>query len=127
MNLLSPLFWFNLRPGTMAQIYSQLLIALIIFLIVLAVCLFIAKRKKSVFKKTFISLYDFAISNAFFGLLLLFFNYEIVPFFSARFWFLLWLIIALTWLYYIIKSFKKLLIRRQQFTVTDEISKYLPK
>ena len=111
----------------MAQIYSQLLIALIIFLIVLAVCLFIAKRKKSVFKKTFISLYDFAISNAFFGLLLLFFNYEIVPFFSARFWFLLWLIIALTWLYYIIKSFKKLLIRRQQFTVTDEISKYLPK
>lgn len=110
----------------MAQIYSHLLIGLIIFLIITAIVLFIVKRKKGLYKRLFNNLYDFSVSNAFLGLLLLFFNYEIVPFFSARFWFLLWLIVSLVWLYNILKELKKIPARKKLLHVTDDIKKYLP-
>lgn len=126
MSLLSPAFWFNLRPGAMAQVYSHSLIGLIIFLIIAAIVLFIVKRKKGLYKRLFNNLYDFSVSNAFLGLLLLFFNYEIVPFFSARFWFLLWLIVSLAWLYNILKELKKIPARKKLLHVTDDIKKYLP-
>ena len=126
MNLLSLSFWFNLRPGSMAQLYSYLLMGLIVLLFVIAIIFFVTKRKKSLYKKTLSNLYDFSVSNAFIGLLLLFFNYEIVPFFSARFWFLLWLIVSVLWLYYILKELKKIPARKKQLEATDEIKKYLP-
>jgi nitrate/nitrite transporter NarK len=126
MILLSPLFWFNLRPGSMAQIYSYSLMGLIIFLIIAAVILFIAKRKKGFYKKSLENFYNFSLTNALFGALLLFFNYELVPFFSARFWFLIWLVVAVIWLYYTIKALKKVAIRKKQNIETDEIKKYLP-
>lgn len=126
MSLLSLSFWFNLRPGSMAQIYSYLLMGLIVLLFILAIIFFVAKRKKSLYKKMLSNLYDFSVSSAFIGLLLLFFNYEIVPFFSARFWFLLWLIVSIIWLYYILKELKKIPARKKQLEETDEIKKYLP-
>ena len=110
----------------MAQVYSHFLIGLIIFLIIAAIILFIVKRKKGLYKRLFNNLYDFSVSNAFLGLLLLFFNYEIVPFFSARFWFLIWLITSLAWLYYVLKELKKIPARKKQLEATDEIKKYLP-
>jgi hypothetical protein len=126
MSLLSLSFWFNLRPGSMAQLYSYSLMGLIVLLFVLAIIFFVSKRKKSLYKKMLSNLYDFSVSNAFIGLLLLFFNYEIVPFFSARFWFLLWLIVSILWLYYILKELKKIPARKKQLETTDEIKKYLP-
>jgi hypothetical protein len=126
MSLLSLSFWFNLRPGSMAQMYSYSLRGLIVVLIITAIICFIAKRKKSFYKKVFINLYDFSVSNAFIAVLLLFFNYELVPFFSARFWFLIWLIASAAWLFYILKELKKIPARKKQSEVTDEIKKYLP-
>lgn len=126
MSLLSLSFWFNLRPGSMAQLYSYLLMGLIVLLFILAIIFFVAKRKKSLYRKMLSNLYDFSVSNAFIGLLLLFFNYEIVPFFSARFWFLLWLIVSVVWLYYTLKELKKIPARKKQLEATDEIKKYLP-
>jgi hypothetical protein len=125
-SLLTLAFWFNLRPGSMGATFRNLFIGFIITLIVLAVIFFISKKRKGLYRHFFSSLYDFCISNAFIGLLLLFFNYEIVPFFSAHFWNLLWLIAGIWWLLYILKDLKKISARKKQQSEVDEIKKYLP-
>lgn len=126
MSLLSPSFWFNLRPGSMPQIERNLIIGLLLTLIIAAIIFFILKKKKSFYKKILINLYDFCISNAFIGLLLLFFNYELVPFFSARFWFLIWAIVAIIWLVFVLKKLRKIPEKKKQAAEIDEIKKYLP-
>ncbi len=124
--LLSLAFWFNLRPGSMSGTARNIFIGIIITLIIGSIIFFIAKKKKGLFHHFFSNIYDFCISNAFIGLLLLFFNYEIVPFFSAHFWYLIWLIIAIWWATYIIKGLKKIAARRKQQGEIDQIKKYLP-
>lgn len=124
--LLNLSFWFNLRPGSMGSLPKNIFIGLIISLVVLAVLFFIAKRKKGLFKHFYSNLYDFCLANAFIGLLLLFFNYEIVPFFSAHFWFLIWLLVVIFWLINILKKLKKISLRKKQQAGVDEIKKYLP-
>lgn len=126
MSLLSLPFWFNLRPGSMPANYRNVLIGIVIFLIISAVIFFILKKRKGFYKKVLINIYDFSISNAFIALLLLFFNYELVPFFSARFWFLIWLITSIIWLFYILKALKKIPEKIKKSEVKDEIKKYLP-
>lgn len=126
MSLLSLSFWFNLRPGSMPATYRNILLGVAISLLISAVIFFVLKRRKGFYKKIFINLYDFSVSNAFFGLLLLFFNYELVPFFSARFWFLIWVISAIIWLYYILKKLKEIPEKKRKSEEVDEIKKYLP-
>jgi Ca2+/Na+ antiporter len=124
--LLTPIFWFNLRPGSMGSTPRNIFICLIIALIIAAVSLFITKRKKSAYRSLFISLYNFSISNSFLGLLLLFFNYETVPFFSAYFWYLIWVVIMICWLVSILMKLKKILLKKKDQGEVDEIKKYLP-
>ncbi len=119
-------FWFNLRPGSMNGLARNIFIGFIILLVVSAVLLLIAKKKKGIYRKLFSSLYNFCLSNAIIGALLLFFNYEIVPFFSAHFWYLLWIITSTIWLLNILKSLKKIAARKKEQVVIDEIKKYLP-
>lgn len=124
--LLSLAFWFNLRPGSLNALPRNIFIGFFLFLIIAAVLFFIVKKKKGVYRQFFSNLYDFCVSNAVIGLFLLFFNYEIVPFFSAHFWLLLWFIVMIWWLIIILKKLKKIAIRKQQQTEVDEIKKYLP-
>lgn len=124
--LLSPSFWFNLRPGSMSPTPRNIFIVLIIILIVGAIATFIAKRKKNSYRRFFSSTYDFCLTNALIGLMLLFFNYEIVPFFSAYFWYLIWLIIMIIWVINIFRALKKNIKIKKEQTETDEIKKYLP-
>jgi len=124
--LLTLSFWFNLRPGSMSGLSRNIFIGFIIALIIAAVVLFISKIKKSPYRSLFISLYNFSISNALIGLLLLFFNYEIVPFFSAYFWYLIWVIVMILWLVGIALKVKKIISKKKDQTEIDEIKKYLP-
>lgn len=125
-SLLTLAFWFNLRPGNMGTTPRNVFIGFIVTLIVLAILLFIVKRKKGLYRQFYSKLYDFCVSNAFIGILLLFFNYEIVPFFSAHFWFLLWLLAGIWWLLFILKDLKRIATRKKQQSEVDEIKKYLP-
>ena len=124
--LLTFTFWFNLRPGSMGGLPRNIFIGFIVALIIAAVVLFIAKRKKSSYRSLLNSLYNFSISNALVGLLLLFFNYEIVPFFSAYFWYLIWIIVMIAWLVGIFLKAKKIISKKKDQTEVDEIKKYLP-
>lgn len=124
--LLTLAFWFNLRPGSMGSNPRNIFIGFIIALIIMAIITFIAKRKKTVYRRLFSNLYNFSLSNIVIGLMLLFFNYEIVPFFSAYFWYLLWIIIMIVWLVNIILKIKKIISKKKDQVEIDEIKKYLP-
>lgn len=110
----------------MSGLPRNIFIGLIIALVIAAIVLLIAKKKKGIYRKLFSSLYNFCLSNMIIGVMLLFFNYEIVPFFSARFWYLIWLVVSILWLINIIKTLKKIMSRQKEQTTVDEIKKYLP-
>ena len=124
--LLTLSFWFNLRPGSMGSLFRNIFIVLLIVLTLAAIYFFMAKKKKGLYRNFFSKIYNFCISNVIVGLLLLFFNYEIVPFFSAYFWYLIWFISATWWFITIILSLKKIAARKKELAKKDEITKYLP-
>ena len=128
MNLLSLHFWFNLRPGSLTPFFAQ---SLNVFLFILLVATFVfkfleKKNKKSLYLFLYINLFYFSISNLVIGGLIKFFNYELVPFFSSRFWFLLWALEIIIWLVFIIKSFKKIPEKRKKQEKEQEFKKYIP-
>ncbi len=124
--LLSPSFWFNLRPGSFSSPVRYAFLALIGLLIITAIVCFIIKRRKGPQRFIARKLYNFAVTNALIGFGLLFFNYEVVPFFSAHFWFLIWFIVMVWWKIYIIKRAREVNKKRLDSNSTDDLKKYLP-
>jgi len=125
-NLLTWHYWFNLRPDSLMPLAQKLFIALFLILIVAAIISAILKKKGSIYRGFLKRLYNFCLSNSLIALLLLFFNYELVPFFSARFWLGFWVIIMIIWLGFILKSLGKIGTQRKQLEKERELKKYLP-
>ena len=125
-NLLTWRFWFTLRPETLTPFAQKWFFGLLIIFALLAIMLALVKRKSSVYRGFFKRFYDFCIWNAIIGLILLFFNYEMVPFFAARFWLALWFIIMIVWLIFILKKLKKIPLQKKQKAQEQELKKYLP-
>ena len=125
-NLLTWKFWFNLRPEPMQNLPKYIIAGIIILLILLAVTTAFKKKRKGAYQKTLIKLYNFSATNAFLGLLIIFFNYETAPFFSSRFWFGLWVLGMIIWLIFIIKAAKKIPARIQELKKEAQFKKYLP-
>ncbi len=125
-NLLTWSFWFNLRPETISPFTQNCFIGLIISLILLAIIMIMAKRRGGVYRGFFKRLYTFCLSNAIIGLIFLFFNYEMVPFFSARFWLATWALIMIIWLFFIARKLKTIPLQKKQKERAEELKKYLP-
>jgi hypothetical protein len=127
MNLLSLNFWFNFRPGPLLSIYSNILIIFVVLLVVfIFISNFIFKNKKSLYYDVVEKIKLFSWLNAFFGMLLLFFNYEQVPFFSSRFWYAIWAISMFIWIINIFKHFKKIPERKRKMEEHKKYKKYIP-
>lgn len=126
LNLLTFNFWFNLRPGSLSESFRSFLIMLIIILLLATIILFIKKRQKGFYRHLYGNLYDFSLINALIGFLMLFFNYELIPFFSARFWYILWLGIGAWWLFYVLQEIKLIKQRKKESVRKSDIEKYLP-
>jgi len=126
-HLLSPSFWFNMTPGAL-HFSGMLLFLFFILSFVVIIFLFsvVKKRKNNVYFKIWNSLNSFAISNLVVSLFLLFFEYEETYIFSARFWFLLWIISMVAWLVYIFRDYKKIPEIKKAFAEKQEIKKYIP-
>lgn len=124
--LLSLSFWFNLRPGSFPSSVRYAFLAFIGLLIITAIACFIIKQRKGPNRFIARKVYNFSLTNALIGFALLFFNYEIVPFFSAHFWYLIWLIVMIWWKIYIIKRFREVNKKRQDNNQADDLKKYLP-
>ena len=125
-NLLTWHYWFNLRPDSLMPLAQKLFIILLLILIVAAIISAILKKKGSIYRGFLKRLYNFCLSNSLIALLLLFFNYEFVPFFSARFWLGFWVIIMIIWLGFILKSLGKIGTQRKKLEKERELKKYLP-
>lgn len=125
-NLLTLNYWFNLRPENLIPLAQNLFVTFIIFLAVLALVIALIKRKGGIYRGFLNRLYTLALTNALVGLLLLFFNYELVPFFSARFWLGIWIIIMIVWLVAILKNLKSIPAKKKQLDEERARKKYLP-
>lgn len=125
-NLLTWQFWFNLRPDPLMANAQKLFIAWFFILIALTIITAILKKKSSIYRGFLKRLYNFGLSNSLIALVLWFCNYEMIPFFSARFWLGLWAIMMLIWLGFILKSLTKVGNHKKELEKERELKKYLP-
>lgn len=127
-NFLSLKFWFNFRPGPLLpgslQIFVIIIVALIVFTI--ATALIKARNQKNLYGRFWQNIYTFFLTNAIFGLLFLFFVYELIPFLSARFWFILWTAGIITWLIFIARVLLAVPKRKKELEEDKEFKKYIP-
>lgn len=124
--LLSFSFWFNLRPGSFSDVERYFLLGFIGLLLISLVASFIIKRRPGKNRYAARLFYDFSFTNSLIGLILLFFNYEVIPFLSAHFWYLLWLVAMVWWFISIIKKIKAVSKKRTQEPGNSDLKKYLP-
>ena len=128
--ILSWNFWFNLRPGHLMPVYHYILIGFTVLLFVLSSMFYIKKqnpkKKKNVNLPLWRHLYYFSLTNGILGLLFIFFNYQMVPFFSSRFWYPLWMLVMLVWLYFISRLLKTVPERIREKEKVEQYTKYLP-
>ncbi len=120
-------YWFTLRPtsldGGMLKYFAILVVLFFVFTLILA---FIKSKNKNLYSRIFRKLYTFCLSNFIIGLLLLFFTYEMVPFLSSRFWFLLWAAGIFIWVYFIAKEFLEVPKIKEKLEKEKEFKKYVP-
>ncbi len=125
-NLLTWRFWFALRPDNLTSLAQKSFIVLLVAFAVIAFFLLLAKRHGTIYRGFFKRLYTFFLSNVFIGAIFLFFNFEMIPFFSARFWLGLWGITMLIWFILILKKLKSIPLQKKQTEREKELKKYLP-
>lgn len=120
-------FWFNMQPGELH--FSGMLFFLILILASIAVIFLfrvVSKRKNNVYFKIWRGFNNLAITTLILSLFLLFFEYEGIFIFAARFWILVLVGIILTWLFFIYKDFKKIPEIKEEFERKKEFEKYIP-
>lgn len=127
-NFLTWNFWFSARPGAFTGLSLKIVLGFIFLLIILSIASGVIKKRwfKSLYSSFWSGLYTFFLTNAIIGLLLTFFNYEMVPFLSSRFWFLFWAIGMLVWLFFIYRIAVKIPGKRAQLEKEKAFNKYIP-
>lgn len=125
-NLLTPGYWFNLRPEPLLPNAQKILLGILLGWLIFTVVTALWKRRSGIYRGLWQSLYALSLTNLLIGLILWFFNYEAVPFFSARFWLGLWLIAALAWLIFVLRKLKVISRRRKKLVAEEALKKYLP-
>lgn len=125
-NLLTLKYWFNLRPEAFSSMANIIIFSFLGLLIIGTIVFFIFKNKKGVYKILFSKLYDFCLINLIIGLLLFFLSWQQISFLSARFWYMLWLIIFVVWFVEIMKTSGKISDLRKKRQKRKEFEKYLP-
>lgn len=125
-NLFTWKYWLTVNPGQMTQLGLMVLAVIVAVFLIASVILFFLKKKSSLYRGIFKQLYNLTVSNFVIGLFVLFFNYENIPFFAARFWIILWLISVLVWLYFILRKLKEIPLKKKALEIEREKKKYLP-
>lgn len=118
-------FWFSLRPGE-STIISVLVVLLILMVVATAVFYVLRRRDRSVNRLLWIKLNSFFMANAIIALFKLFFDFEMLVFLSARFWFLVWGAEMLVWAYFIVSFAMKLPAMKAEQVKKQEYNKYIP-
>jgi amino acid transporter len=117
-----------LNPGPLAPLMQNALIAFAaaLFLAVIGLAYFKRKNRKNAYFSVMGKLSNLALANFIISLFLLFFTFEAIPFFSSRFWFLLWGAGILAWAYFIFRHSAAIPQKRLQIEKDREFRKYVP-
>lgn len=119
-------YWFNLRPEPLTTTILELFAVFVFILITISIYSRFVSTRSGVKNGLWLKIFNFSFINSFLGMLLLFSNYQIIPFFTARFFLVLWAIIMIFWLFSMTKEFKKIPEKLKEEKKQDEFKKYLP-
>ena len=119
-------YWFNLRPDTLAKSTFWLFGLFVVALFVLAFFAYCLQTKSGPRNGLWRKIHSFSLTNSLLGLFLLFCNYEIIPFFTARFILALWLLSMILWLSSLVKELRKIPKKLAEAQKKKEFEKYLP-
>ncbi len=126
-NLLSLSFWFNMRPPALTPLFVKVFLILVIIILVLAIIFKILQNKKGgIYAFLYRKLANLFFSNFVIGILILFFNYEAVPFLAMRFFFIVWFLEMAVWLFFVLIKIKEIPKRKKQLEQDKEYRKYIP-
>lgn len=126
LNLLTLNYWFDLSPEPFMSAANTIIILFLGLLLLGGILFIILKKKNKLYKVLFERLYNFCFINLIIGVLLFFFSWEEAYFLSARFWYMLWIIIIIVWLLEIKKKSGKISDLRDKRKKRQEFEKYLP-
>jgi hypothetical protein len=125
-NLLTWKYWFTVNPEPFTALAFKVLIAFIILLLIAAAISAILKRRSGLYRGALKRIYNLSATNFVIGLIILFFNYENVPFLSSRMWLGFWLLEIIIWKLFIIKNLKEIPKKKKELEAAKELKKYLP-
>lgn len=125
-NLFTWKYWFTVNPEPLTALAFKLLLVVMIVLIIGAIITAIYKSRSSVYRGALKKIYNFSASNFIVGLVILFFHYENVPFFTARIWLGVWLLEMIIWKFFIFKDLKDIPKKKKARELEKEMKKYLP-
>lgn len=120
--------WTNFRPGPLSFLHQQIFGGVVIgFLVLYIATLLIRKnKKKGIYRKFWININNFFISNTIIGAFFWFFVYEEIPFLASRFWLLIWGAIMIFWLILAFKELKIIPKKKEEKMRQREFEKYIP-
>lgn len=98
--LFSVEFWFASHPEALRPASVYVLLAIFLLMIVAAFVLSRRARRQSLdryAKRTVARVRSLLTTMGFLGLVWLFFAFEAITFFQARYWFLIWLFAVVVW------------------------------
>jgi len=131
MSLLSISFWFNLSPDPLLPrsfSFLELVFFAMIFLGVAAKIVSVVKKSDYLFAVGAKKIAPPFFVMGFLGLLLLLLDFERISFFSARFWYVVWVLGALVWMIFIIKSLARdLPARKRSIEEQKRLARWFPK
>lgn len=129
--LIDPSFWFQLDPNYLSPVFEKGFFALFALMIVLGAIVRIMARKKGTdrFSKDVKMRWGVMLMTmGFLGLVWFFFTYEGVPFFGARFWFLIWLAGVAAWKIFLFRYMKhEVPSMKERAQSHADANKYLPR
>ncbi|HZJ40905.1 MAG TPA: hypothetical protein VFD16_01410 [Candidatus Saccharimonadales bacterium] len=125
-NLFTWKYWFTVNPEPLTALAFKVLIAIIVLLLLAAIITAIYKRRSGLYRGVLKKMYNLSAVNFIIGLIILFFNYENVPFFASRMWLGFWVLEIIIWKLFIIKSLCAIPKKKKALEAEKELKKYLP-
>lgn len=123
-------FWFSSTPPALALTHQRLwgVIAFTVILAAMLVQRFVVRKIAQTFlKRPWSRVVKLLVANGLLLWVLLFFRYEGVPFFGARFWLLLLGIGDIAWIVAIVRTFLKVPVQKRAWEEEQQKRKYLKK
>ena len=125
-NLFTWKYWLTINPEPLTRLAFNVLIGVTILFVVLSIISTILKKKRGIYRGFIKKIYNFSFTNFIIGVIILFFNYENVPFFSSRLIIGLWILGIIFWIILILKTLKEIPKRKKDLLAQKELKKYLP-